>query len=67
MRVQKLDNQDIYKTASYMMNLFRKAVKEAKEVNRKNGLPNDFVINGKRFYELPDGQIVEYNPLEEKK
>jgi hypothetical protein len=32
-------------------------------MNRKNGLPNDFVVNGKRFYELPNGEIVTENPL----
>jgi hypothetical protein len=63
MRVQKLDNLSIYQTASYYTNLFCKAVKEAKEINRQNGLPNDFVINGKRFYELPNGEITTENPL----
>ncbi len=63
MRVQKLDNLEAYQTASYFTNLFSKAVQEAKEINRKNGLPNDFVVNGKRFYELPNGEIVTENPL----
>ena len=64
MRVQKLESLSAYQTASYYINLFSRAVKEAKEINRKNGLPNDFVINGKRFYELPDGEITTENPLE---
>jgi hypothetical protein len=63
MRVQKLDSPETYQTASYYINLFSKAVREAKEINRQNGLPNDFVINGKRFYELPNGDIVTENPL----
>ena len=67
MRVQKLDNLAAYQTASYFTNLFRKAVEEAKEINRKNGLPNDFVVNGKRFYELPSGEIVTENPLADKR
>ena len=63
MRVKKLDSLSAYQTASYYTNLFSKAVKEAKEINRNNGLPNDFVVNGKRFYELPNGDITTENPL----
>jgi hypothetical protein len=67
MRVKKLNNLTAYQNASYFTNLFSQAVQEAKEINRKNGLPNDFVINGKRFYELPDGEIVTENPLKKEK
>lgn len=63
MRVQKLDSLSAYQTASYFINLFSKAVQEAKEINRQNGLPNDFVVNGKQFYELPNGEITTKNPL----
>jgi hypothetical protein len=66
MRVKYLDSLSAYQTASYYINLFSKAVQEAKEINRKNGLPNDFVINGKRFYELPNGEITTENPLDDK-
>jgi hypothetical protein len=66
MRVEKLDNIEIYQTASLFMQLFSKAVKDAKEINRKNGLPNNFVINGKTFYELPNGEITTENPLKNK-
>jgi len=63
MRAQKVASLSAYQTASYFINLFSKAVKEAKEINRQNGLPNDFVVNGKRFYELPNGEITTENPL----
>jgi hypothetical protein len=63
MRVEKLDSLTAYQNASLFTNLFSKAVQRAKEVNRKNGLPNDFVVKGKRFYELPNGEIVAENPL----
>ncbi|TAE18479.1 MAG: hypothetical protein EAZ95_04070 [Bacteroidetes bacterium] len=53
----------VYQTASYFANLFSQAVQEARETNRKNGLPNDFVINGKTYYELPNGEITTENPL----
>ena len=64
MRVQKLDSLYAYQIASHYTYLFSIAVKEAKEINRQNGLPNDFVIKGKRYYELPNGDITTKNPLE---
>jgi hypothetical protein len=67
MRVEKLDSLSAYQNASIYTNMFSKAVKRAKEINRKNGLPNDFVVKGKRFYELPNGEIVTENPLDKKK
>lgn len=67
MEVKQLDDISIYQTASYFANLFSKAVQEAKEINRKNGLPNDFVINGKTYYELSNGEITAENPLENSK
>lgn len=66
MRVDKLDNLSLYQNASMYINMFSKAVKRAKEINRQNGLPNDFVVKGKRFYELPNGEIVTENPLDKK-
>lgn len=63
MRVEKLDSLTAYQNASLFTNLFSKAVRRAKEINRSNGLPNDFVVKGKRFYELPNGEIVTENPL----
>jgi hypothetical protein len=63
MRVEKLDSLTAYQNASLFTNLFSKAVQRAKEINRKNGLPNDFVVRGIRFYELPNGEIVTENPL----
>lgn len=63
MRVEKLDSLTAYQNASLFTNLFSKAVQRAKEINRKNGLPNDFIVKGKRFYELSNGEIVTENPL----
>jgi hypothetical protein len=63
MRVEKLDSLTAYQNATLFTNLFSKAVQKAKEINRKNGLSNDFVVKGKRFYELPNGEIVTENPL----
>lgn len=63
MRVEKLDSLTAYQNASLFTSLFSKAVKRAKEINLKNGLPNDFIVKGKRFYELPNGEITTENPL----
>ncbi|MFN0202244.1 MAG: hypothetical protein ACKVTZ_12025 [Bacteroidia bacterium] len=63
MRVNKLTNLSAYQSASYFTHLFSKAVQEAKEINHKHGLPNDFVLKGERFYELPNGVITTENPL----
>ncbi len=65
MRVEKLDSLTAYQNASLFTNLFSKAVKRAKEINHQNGLPNDFIVKGKRFYELSNGDIVTENPLEQ--
>jgi hypothetical protein len=66
MEVEKLDSLSAYQNASYYAKLVSKAVKEAKEINRKNGLPNDFVINGKLYFELSNGEITAENPLTKK-
>lgn len=42
-------------------------VKKAQEENRKKGIPNVYVINGKIVYQLPDGTITEKDPFEPKK
>ncbi|TAE31150.1 MAG: hypothetical protein EAZ92_03120 [Candidatus Kapaibacterium sp.] len=38
------------------------AVRKAQEENRKNGIPNVYSLNGKIFYELPDGTITDVQP-----
>ena len=64
MEVKKLNNITAYQQSSLVMQIFNKAVEKAKEINSKNGLPNDFVINGKTYYQLPNGEITDKNPLE---
>lgn len=67
MRVEKLDKIEPYQTASLYRKLFNKGIREAAEINRKNGLPNVITLNGRIFYQLPNGDIVDKNPLDEKK
>lgn len=40
-----------------------RAVRKAQEENRKNGIPNMYVINGKQIWQLPDGSFTDKNPL----
>ncbi|MCP3660436.1 MAG: hypothetical protein GY830_09085 [Bacteroidetes bacterium] len=40
-----------------------RAIENAKENNRKNGVPNAFVENDKIYFEMPDGKITDKNPF----
>jgi len=42
---------------------FSQGGKKSQRNQSQNGLPNDFVVKGKRFYELPNGEITTENPL----
>lgn len=63
MKVNSLDALSVYQRSTFFLSLFNQAVEEAKKQNKKLGLPNDFVISGKRYYELPNGEITDINPL----
>ncbi len=40
-----------------------RAVRKAQEENRKNGIPNMYVINGKQVWRRPDGSFSDKNPF----
>ena len=40
-----------------------RAVQNAQAENRKKGIPNLYVINGKQVWQLPDGSLTEKNPF----
>ena len=40
----------------------RSAAEAVQEENRKLGIPNVYSMNGKIFYELPDGTITDVQP-----
>ncbi len=42
-----------------------RAVRKAREENHRLGLPNVFTINGKIYYELPNGEITTESPLKD--
>ena len=62
MEIEKSRNLEIYKSASEMVRIGNKAVREAQNRLRAKGLPIVFSRNGRIFYELPDGQITEQKP-----
>lgn len=39
------------------------AVRKAQEENRKNGVPNVYVINGKNVWQLSDGSFTDKSPF----
>ena len=39
------------------------AVRKAQEENRKNGVPNVYVINGKNVWQLPDSSLTDKSPF----
>ena len=40
-----------------------RAVRKAQEENRKNGIPNVYIINGRQVWQMPDGSFTDKNPL----
>ena len=64
MKKGKLNDLATYQMASRFTNLFNKAIREVRENNKKQGLPNVFSRNGQIFYELPNGEITTESPLE---
>ena len=41
-----------------------RAVRKAQEENRKNGVPNVYIINGRHVWQMPDGSFTDKNPFE---
>lgn len=42
--------------------IINRAVRRAQEENRKAGIPNVFSIDGKLFWQMPDGTILNHAP-----
>ena len=52
-----LESLEAYQKLDEIMQLSRKAVHEAQEESRRQGVPNVYSINGHIYYELPNGQL----------
>ena len=46
-----------------LLTIFNRAVHKAQEENRRNGVPNVYVVNGTIVWQLPDGSITTVDPL----
>ena len=64
MRVNQINDIELYQEEALFSKLFNEAVKEAQEENRQKGIPNVYSYRGKFFYELPNGDIVTELPKE---
>ena len=64
--VDKFDDIEIYHFAMRMNQIAKKAVRRAKEENRRLGVPNVFSENGIIYYEL-NGEITTKSPFEDNK
>ena len=47
-----------------LFQIVSKAVHMAQEENRRLGIPNVYVLNGKLVWQLPDGTITSTKPVE---
>ena len=45
-----------------MMRIINTAVHMAQEENRRKGIPNVYVLNGKLVWQLPDGTVTSVKP-----
>jgi hypothetical protein len=55
---------EIYRNAAELQRIGNRAVWEAQEESRRMGVPNVYSLNGKIYYELPNGEITDKSPFE---
>ena len=53
---------EIYQHALEFLRIGNEAVLEAREENRRLGIPNVFSVDGQLCWELPDGEITFEDP-----
>lgn len=49
---------EMYRKADEIVRVARAAVKKAQEESRRLGVANVYFINGRTYYELPDGEYT---------
>lgn len=64
-KVKEMDNQ-LYIETSEILRIANRAVQKALAENKKLGIPQSFVKNGKVYYSLEDGTITDKLPENEK-
>jgi hypothetical protein len=62
MTLSNLSTIQDFQRADELIRICRSAVRRARENNRHRGLANVFWINGRRYFELPSGEITQARP-----
>jgi hypothetical protein len=62
MMADTIQNIEIYQKSDEFMSVFRSAVQKAQAMSRLLGVANVYVINGERYYELPNGDYSRSRP-----
>ena len=61
-KVDKLNNDKLYLELVNIIRIANKAIKKAKEENKKLGIPDTFWKNGNLYYVLNNGEITMIPP-----
>ncbi len=62
MKHDKNLSAEIYQHALEFLRIGNEAVREAREENRRLGIPNVFSVDGRLCWELPNGEITFDDP-----
>ncbi|HZF10308.1 MAG TPA: hypothetical protein VFE33_16075 [Thermoanaerobaculia bacterium] len=65
MKNEKSLRLETYRNAAEIQRIGNRAVRAAQEESRRMGVPNVYSLNGKLYYELPNGEITDKSPFEE--
>jgi len=65
-QVDYIPNKDFQLEVLDMLRIANQAVAKAKAENKKKGIPDTFIKNGKLYYVLVDGTITGRNPTKTK-
>jgi hypothetical protein len=57
--------REAYERISELTRIGQRAVLDAQEENRRQGIPNVYSINGVLYWELPDGTLSRTDPYVE--
>ena len=64
MKIGKPLSIETYRNAAEIQRIGNRAVRAAQEESRRMGVPNVYSLNGKLYYELPNGEITDKSPFE---
>jgi len=63
MKVNKIDDLELYQEAFNIQELGNKAVKKALKENEELKIPSVFSKEGVIYYKLPTGEVTSVNPF----